>query len=148
MLQMSVVQLKILLNAKVLIAREYTSGVFVSVFSVMAAFTAAMVLGLPWQMLYLRKPQRKKSLSFIVRRLRWIFHFTFAADVTPPKLFTKPCHSSISSVKRSSILLESLFLLIKVLTILALTPSERFLLSFNNCKIPCMYEIDGKYVRH
>ena len=57
-----------------------------------------------------------------VRRVRCPFRFSFAADDTLSKLFTEPSHGDISSVRRGTILLESLFFLIKVLTLIEFSP--------------------------
>ena len=64
-----------------------------------------------------------------VRRVRCPFHFSFAVDETLSKLFTEPSHGDISSVRRGTILLEPLFFLIKVLTLIELSPERSALLS-------------------
>lgn len=48
-----------------------------------------------------------------VRRVRYPFHFSFAAYETLPKLFTEPYHGNMSRVRKSTILLEPQFLLIR-----------------------------------
>ena len=70
----------------------------------------------------LEEPPQEEIWRIQVRRVRCPFHFSFAADETLSKLFTEPSHGDISSVRRGTILLESLFFLIKVLTLIELSP--------------------------
>ena len=69
----------------------------------------------------LRKPQRKKSKGLRSGECGAHYHLSFGADETLSKLFTEPCHGNISSVRRSTILLEPLFFLMKVLTLFDLS---------------------------
>ena len=70
----------------------------------------------------LEEPSQEEIWRIQVRRVRSPFRFSFAADDTLSKLFTELSHGDISSVKRGTILLEPLFFLIKVLTLIELSP--------------------------
>ena len=63
------------------------------------------------------------------RHVRCLFHFRLAADKTVPKLFMEQCHRNISSLRRSTTLLEPPFLFFKILTPVEL--SLQFLKQWN-----------------
>lgn len=78
-----------------------------------------------------------RNLVVQVWWMRCPFHFGFVADEALPKHFT----GSVSSMRGSTTLLESMFLM-KVSTSLELFSSERPLLYLNDCETPCIYKLE------
>ena len=57
----------------------------------------------------LEKPPQEEIWGIQLRQLKYPFQSSLVANETFPKLFMKPGHGDISSVERSTILLELLF---------------------------------------